>query len=794
MELNNEIWRSLEDEQAAYFLNPAVICGLGDFGQSIVEHLQARFQSTPALAHSHPASYLIFNYPAPAVQERPVGKDRGDKALFTISTSAAGRLGVSADIEKKSEDIGKNIQVAAGKLLDFAGEISSIETTKLNFIIVGDSQELIGSAGGIELAVLARRYLHGFIANLNLDISGLFLLPKGLSDKGAQVYAFLNDLAKFDQTPVSGSLLYDRCFLVSPTNAGGILDREATLDLVTEFLFLTLTKSRAEIERQFQMESGTLATFGLSSIVYPATEVIESSAQKFAVNLIEDEILKKEDDFLEPAAARFISDNRMDIDGLNNRLNYFEEGTITDQIDFNPLYFSQVDMRYWPERIASYNAFLETEKTGELLGKLERNLAQAYNGSKALIEKKVDELLLNEPAIDRTRNFLLELKRKLKEMRNLAQRGQDELLKSLPQLKKLHNNLVKQIQNLPNPKALISRLAVLGVLTFFLALRSMELMRRVPAKYFDVKFLPSDTVVGAVVIFSTIFMGWLVYKRSEAKLFRAREKYLRAVEERHKYIIDWWIHKKIVLLLGDPSAPELMEKELNSLVGLVESEIKSLENLRHTYLKVLLDFKEKEFDFTGSKIRRPLMNTFDVSLDIKYKRGHFSRREEAAIFLSEGGHSNWRRLDKATLERRVVKFISEGFKFAGFAGAQRVISELDVGEAKFASALADLRRFSSLYLPLSPSSPRTSEFLVTAAPDNLSWLGDSEIGSASLIGSSDRNSIYYLQLAKIKMDNISSLPAWRQNYNAVADKSTLRCYSAMRNLSGGNPESAVGGL
>ncbi|HEX21561.1 MAG TPA: hypothetical protein ENH19_02785, partial [Actinobacteria bacterium] len=638
MELNNEIWRSLEDERAAHFLNPAVICGLGDFGQSIIGHLQEKLTSIPTLADSHLASYLVFNHKIQSVSEKMIQENKVDKTILTISSPIGSRLEFSAEIAKKNREIGKIFQSAAGKLLDLSDEKSSAEATKINFILVGDSQELAGSVGGIDLADLARRYLHGFIANLDLNVSGLFLLPKGLSEQGALVYAFLNDLGKFKCTSISGPILYDRCFLVSSTNTSGLLDGTATLDLFTEFLFLSLTKSKAEIERRFQMESGTIATFGLSSLVYPAEEVIERSAKSFAIKLIEDEILKKEDSFLEPAAARFISDNRMDIEGLNNRLNYFEDSTITAQIDFNPLYFSQVDMRHWPDRIASYNAFLETEKTGELLGKLEQNLAQTYNSSKAVIEQKVDELLINEPAVDRTRNFLLELKRKLKEMRNLAQRGQDELLKSLPSLKKRHKNLVKQIENLPDLKALISRLIVLGVLTFFLALRSMELMRRIPAKYFNVNFLPSDTVVGAAIIISTIFLGWLVYKRSEAKLFRAREKYLQAVEERHKYIIDWWIHQKTVLLLGDPTAPELMERQINSLSGLVEIEIQALEELRHTYLKVLLDFKEKNINFTSSKIRRPLMDAFNVSLNIKYKRGQFNRREEATTFLSEGGN------------------------------------------------------------------------------------------------------------------------------------------------------------
>lgn len=793
MELNNEIWRSLEDEQSALFLNPAVICGLGDFGQSVVDHLQRRFSSTPTLAESRLASYLIFKHNSQAAKDGgPVREEKGDSTIFSIATPAGSRLKLSAEIEKKREEIGKFFQAAAGKLLDFAGKKGPIEATKLNFILVGDSQELTGSVGGIDLARLARHYLSGFIANLDLDVSGLFLLPRGLSNQGAQVYAFLDDLAKFKRTRTSERVLYDRCFLVSSTNLSGVLDGAATLDLLTEFLFLSLTKSKAEIERQFHMESGAIATFGLSSLVYPVTEVIERSAKKFAINLIEDEILKKEDSFIEPAAAQFISDNQMDIGGLNSRLNYCDDSTIIAQIDFNPLYFSQVDMRHWPERIASYNAFLETEKTGELLGKLEQNLAQTYNVSKAIIEQKVDKSLINEPAIDRTRTLLQGIKRQLLEMRNLAQRGQDEILKSLPPLKKLHKNLVKQIENLPNLKALISRLIVLGVLTFFLALRSMELIRRVPAKYFNVKFLPSDTVVGTGVIFLTIFLGWMVYKRSEAKLFRAREEYLQAVEERHKYIIDWWIHQKIVLLLGDPTAPELMERRINSLPGIVESEIEALEKLNHTYLEVLLDFKEKEIDFTGSKIRRPLMNAFNVSLNIKYKRGRFNRQEEAAVFLSAGGNQNWRRLDKVTLEKRVVKFISEGFKFAGFTGAQRVISELDIGENSFASAIADLRKFSSLYLPLTPTAPPTAEFLATSAPDNLSWLGGREIGAASLIGSSDRNSICYLQLAKIKLDNISSLPAWRQNYNAVADKSTLRCYGEIRNFNTNGLESAAG--
>lgn len=796
-DLNNEIYSSLENERRAHFLNPTIICGLGDFGGVILDRLQSRFEDVTALKYRELLFFLDFNQHNYRARARLSSAISGRRATLRLNEPGATRALFSSAINDNRENIGKFWQQIAGKMLDDAGWLSQVEATKINLIFVGDSQELGGSVGGIELPIVAREYLTGLASNIKLQVSGLFILPKGVSEKGAEVYAFLQDLSERQEpvlvAPKPLSPLFESCFLVSSINSSGILDASATQDLAVEFLLLALTESKGAIDRLFQDEAGQLATFGISSLVYPATEVIDYQARKFVAELIESEILKIEDFSAPRAAGEFIVNEKINAEGLMERMIRLDESTITAQIDLDPLYFSQIEIGHWPERIASYDAFLESEKTGELLGKLETNMAKAYSESRAAIRKRVDELLVSEPAIEKARNFLLELRSQLSDAHNTALRKQDETLKSLPSLKKRHDQLVHHIQNLPGLSALANRLIVLGTLSFFLALRSLALMRRIPPKYFNVGFLPGDSLAGVMVIVAVIGMYWLIYKRAETKLFRARAGYLDAVEDRHKYIINWWANRDVVQLLGEDNLPELVERHLGSLIGLVEDELVSLDRLKRVYLESLGEFKQSAVNFPHSKIRRPITEAFNVTLDIKYKRGKFSTAEEAAMFLSDGGHADWRKLTKERLEERLLKFVAKGFKSAHVSGVQRVIADLEAGGADFDRALNELKIFSEPYLALTPNIPATVELLATASPANVSWLGGHDLGSAALIGSVDYNSICYLQIARIDMGSISSLASWRQAYEDTPDKTSLHRETGTGGLGNEPPGEAAGG-
>lgn len=780
VDLNNEIFDSLEDERRAHFLNPAIICGLGDFGTAIINRLSERLAVIPALNYHGLLFFLEFHGQRHRVGTRLSTSFTNGKATINLYDQQATRAGMSAALKDNKETISKLWQRLVGKLLDTAGRLSLVDATKVSLFFVGDSQELDGSVGGVDLPILARESLSGFIANLRLQFSGLFTLPKGLSDKGAEVYAFLQDLSRLSSSPDSRlstlNSIYDRCFLVSATNSSGVLDATAMRDLVAEFLFLNLTENKGALDQLFQNESSVLATFGLSSLVYPAEELVNFEAGRFAAGLIESEILKKEENLFERAAAEFIDDERMTVGGLQNRLmSYGGESTLLAEIDFDPLYFSQVEMKHWPDRIASYDAFLETEKTRELLGRLEQNLVQTYARARSIIRQKVDDLLSTEPAIDTAKRYITEVKRQLAAAHANALRRQDEILRSLLPLNKCHDQLVHHIQNLPSLSALASRLLIFGALSLYLTLRILSLMRRIPPKYFNVDFLPSNAAAGSAVIAITIIIGWLIYKRAEAKLFRSRATYLQAVLDRHKYIINWWIHRGVSWLLGDANAPELVERHLGSLIGLVDEEIEALDRLRREYLRALNEFKQSVINFSQTRVRRPITEALGVTLNIKYKRGQFSLAEEATMFVAGGGHADWRRLSKKQLQERLLNFVAQGFKFVQLSGAQRIIAELGAAGGDVAQALSELEIFSQPYLALTPALPETIKMLATASPHNLSWLGGRDIGSATVINSPDFNSIYYLQIARIKMENLTSLTLWRQDYEETVDKSPLHC-------------------
>ena len=770
---NDEIVSSFENEHQAHFLNPSIICGLGSYGSLIVDRLEKRLNTISDLDFHELLHLIDFSH-------KQKGKSllkRKSLCRSSIELADRGetRSSLSKEITACSSKIALHWQETLSLLLEKISGHSGVDSSKVNLLFVGDSRELDASVGGLGIPEVIRSTMGSYVANLNLDIIGLFMLPKGASDKGAEVFAFLKELGanQKDRPNPLGATLYDHCFLVSPINSSGVLNDDASMDLVTEFLMLNLTDSRDAIDDIIRHNDGSLATFGLSSLVYPADEVAEIESKNFAASLVDEEILGKYEIENERRVKRFLVENELDIEGIKGRLIRYEGGSVADQIELDPLYFSEVEKKYWPDRIASYDSYLENEKTKEIVTTLDENLLITFSEARAIIQKKADDLITSNPNLDNAGQFLRELKKQLSDLHIRSIRLQDEAIKPQPKLEKYHESLGKSIKNLASPGALASRLAMLAILLFFATSASMFLLRKIPKTYFDTDFIPPGNVAGWTVVASVIVLGWMSYKRQEQKLFGLRTGYLRRVEEKHKYVIEWLTRRDVSWLFASAKEDELVERHITSIIGLVEEEMRAVDNLKKSYLGAVESLNKRETGFPRSKIRRSVLDAFGVKLDVKYKRGNYRMAEEANIFLSGGGHQEWRRLKKKEIIKRLTGFVKKGFDYSRVSGVQQIITELDTGSKSFEKVLSELKNFSSPYLAMTSTVQRSTEFLATSSPTNDSWLGGRELGSASLIRGVDRNSICYLQVAAIEIDSIASLKAWRKDYDLSIDKTGL---------------------
>lgn len=773
---NDEIINALQSERQAHFLNPSIVCGLGRYGRSINGRLRNRLASVPGLNYERLLHLVDFTY-----------QRSGDDGFEILSKSSSRmvvtdpfetRTTLNQAIRDRSADIERHWQKITAGLLDNSGDVKEIESTEISIFFIGDCRELDGSVGGLDIPQLVKKSLNDHLVNLKSDLIGLFMLPEGACEKGAEVYAFLQDLNYCQNRKTADGAdqgpLFDNCFLVSPINSNGILDQEGSMDMVVEFLFLSLTESKVAMNELFRNESGALATFGLSSLVYPAMEVTRFEATRFISRLISGEILREDDGLPGGGVSRFLKENRLNLTGMRTRMDAFEEGSITDQVRIDPLYFSQVKMRYWPDRVSSYDTYLENEKTRELLGCLENNLSQTYAEAKTIIKNKVNRMIISEPGIDKTRRFLLDMRKQVHELHARAVRTQDESLKTPPPLDRYKKALTQTIKNMPGPGALSGRLILLCTMLYFIAVNTIRLLKRIPKKYFDTDFLPPEHLVAVVFVALTAALGWMTYKRAESKIYRLRGEYLNEVEKKHRYIIDWWMGRNVTLLFGDSKSKRLSDRHITSLIGLINEEIAAIDRFKKKYMEILETLGKNPVGFPGSKIRRPIADAFGIKINIDYKRGHYQLDEEAANFLAAAGHSGWRNLKKEELEKRLTEYVLRGYRFAHVTGVQQVISELTAEGDSFEKVLSDLRSHSSPYLALVPSVPRPVEMLVLASPSNQSWLGGKHISAASFIGSADRNSIHYLQMAPVRVESIAALGLWRQAYESLGDKSKLR--------------------
>lgn len=763
--VSKEIFEGLGfSEEKIYSPNPTLFCSLGEFGWACLHKLQEM-----VVREKGSQAWIHFLAVQNKQSKRFYIKKQKSAQLWTLLLrgSFSSPVELSQVFQSQSSLLKNFISQLVADLLESAGKKQLIQTNRVHVYIVADWHELLGSVGSLELARFIKSSLKGFLADFTVEITGIFLLPKGKSEKGALVYATLKDLEKIQERWP----LYDHCFFLSSVNPHSPLVLSEVEDLVADFLFLSLfSEIKPVLDEILEGAEPPFATFGLAGLTYPAEALINEEASRFALEMIEREFLGFPRGDAKRESQEFLKVENINLEGLYWSLVNLEGLSILEEIKVDPLIFQEVEMKFWPDRIASYDAFLANEKTKKQIEKVRQNLINIATNLKVNLQKKVDDLLSSNPSLEEAHSFLENLLEILSELKTKALRRKEEILRTIPSLAEKNANLGHQIQNLPSMEAILSRWAIGGLVAFYFTLRALKLLRQVPPKYFHPGYIPPTTPTLLFLVFAVLLGVWLTFKRAEAKLFRARQDYLESVEKRHRYMVDYWVHRALVWLLGGESA-DLSLQNVSNLKEVIEDELKKLENLRKIYLQTVQTLKEeKPSFFSFSKVRRNLFSFVEKPFDLRYKKGRYSLSQEALLFLNSGVHHDWRGLDKDELLTQIKNFSRQGLLFAHSLSIKNFLKQVGAEGLNLSIIFESLRKASQPYLALVPKTPRISRLVAIEDPS------DSPLEGATAVYNSDHQTFWYFQLGyPVAISNIASLPLWYQAYQEVSNKDSLHC-------------------
>jgi hypothetical protein len=773
----DELLKSYFEEKSV--LVPTIAISLGKLGN----YCQATFQQQAKQKPYFDVSQVKFlSFHDQIGNSEAINQETTDNSnSFYFNSQSKTRLQLAEDITRKSSIISKRLSHLATNLLEQTKQERLGENRQLRVLLVGDAAELIGSVGIVQLAKLSRLSLENLIAGVQIIIDGILVLPKGTVENGAEIYATLIELSNSaDQKlkePSPVRKIYDHLFLVSQSGNSAVIDETTLKKMIVDFIFLSSDSVAQEYiyqrlsEINGQKKSGLgFVSFGLSSIYYPVYQVVREAVDTYMSKLIRNKLLPSCQEDLSSQVNAFLSWNNWGSQNFYNKIVTDKSGKDITQMEPDPLYFENVPRQYWPDRIASYDSFLETKKTRYQLTKLEENLQALDAETSTSLIKKVEEMITSEPCLDKASNFLEQLDEYRAKIAQQALRHREEAIKHFPELTKKHQKLSWQISNMPNLSALSARFFLLTVLSAFFVTRSFNLLRKVPRHYFNWNYLPSNYIAAIAVVSLLALLGWLIYKRAEAKLFLARASYLQAVNFRHSYIVKWSARRAVSWFCSQSRSKELANRGLKGLSKMIEEQRKNVDRLKKLYAEILNQVETVKPDSLSSKLNLDLSSYLP---ELQYKRGLADLDQEAKLFLAAGGHYQWRSLTTAKLKERLENFLIKGFKPAW----QREASDLIVEQLEKDTSdrlLKQARKLSQPYLRVLPTGYQQIKLLFSQTSIANRASNDERFSETQIVLHNDKYAIIYLQLASpLRLNDLVAASFWKKAYQTYKNKSAL---------------------
>lgn len=633
---------------------------------------------------------------------------------------------------------------------------------RIQVFVMGGAEEPDVSALARPVAECVKKSVGALISNWLVTQNGFFLLPKGESPRGASVYALLDDLtaaATGMQGGIGGPAAFDRVFLVSEANAGGLLVRDEAIDLFAEFTDLMLeSEFSGAVNEILDIEGAVFAGFGLASLVHPAKRIVADESARFALELINTGLLIGKDEPFYRLADEYVKSERLNLRVLHDRLISGPGATVLEEAEAEPLAFTNVLPTGWARLINDHDKYLEEQRSPALKARVEENLKEVFGDVRARLRAKVDELMGEESALEKTRNFTGRLAQRVDELENEAFRRGREIAGQAPDLSRYHDELVKRVQNLPGPVATMSRAAMIVIIIYYFTLMFARVLQAFPDNYIDPQYLPSPGVAAIFASAVPPVLAWLIYGRAEKRLFSARESYLRSVKSKHRLALS----RDVLLLLSRWLGGQGEQPGVASLKALILEEQASVTKMHKFYLHIGDKIKAEKTEFAESRIRRSALKAFGVDHPWRYKKGRYSLPDEVQQFMV-AGHENWRAIEISELSRRLGDYCRRGLTFVGNRSLDNLLIDFSRRGRPVEVVIEDLRRWSSPYIALSTGASRAVE-LIAISGGNQSFLASmsERLGQAAIVPINSRHRLTFVQLVGVKsVEQLAGYPRWR---------------------------------
>lgn len=757
---------------------PTLVCGIGDAGILTVKSLRQRLSDTGV----RDGRFSFLEVDRTRSGNTPPSIKKWVINARSRTTLQWSRLFRQHDAETQAL-LGRRFDELLG-----AGDFVEAPARELKVMIIAEARDAFSSAAALELTRVTKEVLAEKAAGMRTSVIGIFILPDGKVDEAGHVFAFLDDLAGgflagrvaaegFPAPAFSLELkLFDFICLAGASNPWVTLQTGETAAMFAELiLMLSHPLSEAVVEEALdRCCGGGFFTVGFSAVCYPARRLVEENARRFTVGMIRGSVVNMPGEFFDAAVREFCVHNGLDSENLHKQVLSARGGSaILGEVAANPIYFKGVERRYWPDRIASYDAYLQSQRTGTELVKGEENLVSLEGRLASRIRSVVDDMVLAGTSLERVRMFLGLLREHVDDVYLEAVRKKEETLKSIPSLAEKHHELANRIQNLPRGAALAGRFIVLAPLLYFVGMTGQAVLGALPPRLLNQALVPSRFWAKMFLLLFVPAAFWLSYLRSENRVLAARQSYLESVEQRSRYVVEYWARRAVVWLTEKGESEQLASRGLLGLRKILDSEIADVEALRKTYHKLLASLESASRAIvTGSgQVRASALDVFGLEPGLAYKRGNYAPADELGLFLREGGHKGWRTVTPEKLEKRWLTFAAAGYSYALRTSLSQEAASL-VPAKRLHEVTQLLRERSTPFLMVDPELPASEE--LACLPVGADVQSASLPVKAAQLPAYDPHQICYMRLSGgFEVANIRSLAIWRAAYDRAAHKDEL---------------------
>jgi hypothetical protein len=726
-----------------------IVLGLGEFGAACVSKIGAN-----ACASSDYRTLAILR-----AADIPAGisfQSSGGLTRISFASGQADRASVFKDFLNYSPSFATWLKSEVERL--GRGAASGLGSGRIKILMIAKAEEIDGSALAAAVPPLVKSCLSGFIANWPVTVTGFFLLPKGRSLRGAQVYSLLRELKTND-------LGYGHTFFVTEANIAGLIGEAGAEELLADFTDL-MTESRFEaaVAEVLEVSGAVTAGFGLTCLVHPVDRLVAQESARFSREIIKQGLFSGAAGSFYRAADEYLKSEGFEMHSLRDRLVTDEEGDIPDRMTIENIELKGVPLSQWADRIASYTDYLGHERLPRLIGRIEVNQESLSRSSRAQLKATVDELMAEAGAVDKAIRFTDRLDEKAAELKEAVDARAGVDVDQGEDLVALRTHLIDRVKHFPEATAVFGRTLLLAPVVYYFFSRLALALQGLPDHYMNPAYAPPPIPTGLAALAVAVIFMWLLYRRAESGLARARDSYMRAIERLYRGVLNRAVWASLGEWLGE-TWPET-----------IAAERRSLTDLKKEYLRVVNQLEPDSAEQADTGVSRSVLGVFGRQNDLRYKMGRYDLADEVERFAIPA-HRHWRTVRSDELKRLLIEFCRGGLSFADQRSIDRLVVELISGEEQAVGLLEDLRRRSQPFTPLAVNQPAVVELAgVPGGRQSPLVSGTGIFKDATVVAVGSPHRLAFAQLVcPIEVENLAAFSQWRRDYENYADTSCLDC-------------------